>query len=1334
MPTLASGQVIAERFIIESVAGSGGMGTVFRAHDSQTGGPIAIKILNLAGRGFHEVERFNREAQILSEIQHPGIVKYVGRGQTEQGQPFLAMEWLQGEDLAQHLRRAALSLTDSIALLRQSAEALATAHRLGIVHRDIKPSNIFLCAGEVGRVVLLDFGVARLLARSPTLTDTGMVIGTPEYMAPEQACGRRGILPSADIFSLGCVLFECLTGSPPFTSEHLAGILAKVLFEEAPPLRKLCPKVPAQLAALLARMLAKPPEQRPADATALLAELDALDMSLCSLEHAPSLGGALHSDSLLATEQQLCSVVIALASDSLHGRSVTLDTAEAERNEEHHLSLRAALVGLGARAESLADGSVVATLTGAVHATDQVALAAHCALLLKERWPEALVVLATGRGMVKDQLPVGEAIERATRLLHEPVTGATPDDSSGQQGTPMGVRLDELSASLLSGRFAVHRSEGSILLHSRSASLDETRPLLGQPTPCVGREQELRVLEVMLTGCTEESRACAVLLTASAGIGKSRLRHEFLRRLHARGIQLEIMVGRGDPIRAGAPYELLGQILRQLCDVQGSKEGATQQAKLRERLGRHLAPADGQGVVEFLGELCSVPFPDAQCAPLRAARRDPKAMADSITRAFIQWLRAECQQQPVLIVLEDLHWGDLLSIKLIEQVLRELSDQPLMVVALARPEVDQLFPKLWAGRVQELRIQGLGNRASEALIKQVLGQQVDRQVINRLVKQAAGNVLHLEELIRSAAEQKGDSTPASVLAMLQARVSRLGSGERRVLRAASIFGNSFWRGGIGWLLGQTYPAQQLDTWLDSLISEEVITRDRESRFAEDAQYGFRHALVRDAAYSLLTEPDRKLAHRLAGLFLEEAGEQDAMSLAEHFREADEPQRAVLWYTRAADRGIAGNDLDRAWWCVERASQCGAQGELLGVLRSLQCAIYFWRGSWAAAYPFGAEALPLLPPGCVRWCSTLGHLLVSAGSTGRGDEFARLSQMCTAATPEPDARSTYVESVAKLVVAFTMVGVRSAARGCLERISQLIDGTQSPDFECLGWLLLSRSSYGRSLEADPWGFMASVEAAADAFHRIGGVRNRLIAQAFMGMFQYEAGQPQTAEATLRNAAIAGQRLAEPLVTKGARAYLAWMLALQKDPERAAEAEALAREIVEEAGFFDGSTNTAHCALAILASATGDFSRAELHAVQACRNSMSMPIDQLQALTVLIRLRLLQGNTGMARASVVEGMGRLAQIECAGHTEVPFRLAAAEVYAAAGEMDAARSALQETLHQLEIRAAKAPDPALRASYLSALPENARALALARSWLGEDAVIAVQTGAAAASHFLR
>jgi len=206
-------------------------------------------------------------------------VRYISHGVTDGGDPFLAMEWLDGEDLGEWLKRDGLGAGQSVRLVRRVAEALGSAHARGVVHRDVKPNNLFLVGRDPERVKILDFGIARVQT-ADGMTRTGATLGTPGFMAPEQARGSRDVDARADVFSLGCVLFQCLTGQPPFIGDTAMAVLAKILLEDAPRLATMRPDLPRELDELVARMLAKEPSARPpngaAVATALgnLGELD----------------------------------------------------------------------------------------------------------------------------------------------------------------------------------------------------------------------------------------------------------------------------------------------------------------------------------------------------------------------------------------------------------------------------------------------------------------------------------------------------------------------------------------------------------------------------------------------------------------------------------------------------------------------------------------------------------------------------------------------------------------------------------------------------------------------------------------------------------------------------------------------------------------------------------------------------------------------------------------------------------------------------------------------------------------------------------------------------
>ena len=247
------------------------MGRVYEALDRQTNRRVALKILTAPDP--ISVLRFADEVAILETLKHPAIVGHVAHGVTDDGLPYLAMDWLAGENLAVRLARGRLSAADTMVLGHRIAEALAAAHARGIVHRDLKPGNILLVHDRPEAAVLIDFGVARRLLLGRDLTSSGMLVGTPGFMAPEQALSSRSVDGRADLFALGCVLYSCLTGRRAFDGADTYDVLAQLVHVTPPAMSGLVPHVPPQLDALIRRLIAKDPSGRPASAAEVAREL-----------------------------------------------------------------------------------------------------------------------------------------------------------------------------------------------------------------------------------------------------------------------------------------------------------------------------------------------------------------------------------------------------------------------------------------------------------------------------------------------------------------------------------------------------------------------------------------------------------------------------------------------------------------------------------------------------------------------------------------------------------------------------------------------------------------------------------------------------------------------------------------------------------------------------------------------------------------------------------------------------------------------------------------------------------------------------------------------------
>ncbi|MBL8681837.1 MAG: protein kinase [Myxococcales bacterium] len=269
----ARGALLDDRFELESVVGSGAAGVVFRAVDRRDGQQCAVKVLR--SPQVEDVERFQREVQALTRLSHDAIVRLISRGTTAEGQPYLAMQWLDGESLAERLARGPLSEAETLSLAQRLAAALAASHAAGVLHRDVKPANVMLVGGATDRATLVDFGLVRL-RQDPVRTRAGVPLGTPAYMAPEQVRGESDIDARADVFGLGATLYECLTGERAFMGAGIVDVLTAVMLDEPASLRERAPAVSPAFARLIERMLSKDREARPESGSAVATALDEL--------------------------------------------------------------------------------------------------------------------------------------------------------------------------------------------------------------------------------------------------------------------------------------------------------------------------------------------------------------------------------------------------------------------------------------------------------------------------------------------------------------------------------------------------------------------------------------------------------------------------------------------------------------------------------------------------------------------------------------------------------------------------------------------------------------------------------------------------------------------------------------------------------------------------------------------------------------------------------------------------------------------------------------------------------------------------------------------------
>jgi hypothetical protein len=449
---------LPERYQWKRRAGKGGMGEVHQALDRQTGALVAVKVLH--AHGAVEMARFKQEARLLSELRHPGIVRYFDHGVTPLGAPYIAMEWLEGETLEDRLERGTLSAAEAAEVGHLVLDALSAAHGRNIVHRDIKPGNIFLLGGRLSDIRVLDFGIARDRLDIKRFTRDGSTVGTPLYTSPEQARGRGDVDGRADIFSLGCVLYEALAGEPPFTGDSPLEVMSRACAGGAPELSSKRSGLPAALTSFVDAMLAPEPAKRPQSAALLAQQFADIAHSLAGVVVAAAAAESSGQPRRMHGAEREWRLMVAML--------VSLSKQDKDGESARLAGIRSLLEPLGCRMDRLVDRRLLVIAEAATPGEQAIRLAT-AALALRELEPASRIAIATGRASLAGSMPVGPLMDRLPGLF------------LGQDGGT--IRLDEVTQRLLPARFVVGKTQDHHYLVKGPAADVERRPPVQVSSP-----------------------------------------------------------------------------------------------------------------------------------------------------------------------------------------------------------------------------------------------------------------------------------------------------------------------------------------------------------------------------------------------------------------------------------------------------------------------------------------------------------------------------------------------------------------------------------------------------------------------------------------------------------------------------------------------------------------------------------------------------------------------------------------------------------------------------------------------------------------------------------
>ena len=871
---IAPSGMLAGRFVVDREVGRGGVGIVYRAHDEMSGRPVALKVIALPGVDAGEEARFRREGRVLAGLHHPGIVRVVAFGQLEDGQPYIAMEWLEGEDLAQRERRAPLPLLQCLAVAADVADALAAAHAAGIVHRDVKPSNIFLLPdGDALRVKLVDFGVAS--AGDGKVTRTGAIVGTPAYMAPEQARGDGEVDARADLYALGATLFEMITGRPPHIGPTPIAILARLVTTPAPRLAEVFVNAPPNLDEVMARLLATAPRERPPSAGEVARELRAI---AADIEGTPSStltrGGG--RDSFPAADKtggtRMVTTIVATQLPKGAPRARLLTHLRARGADATELGGDAIVGHLGVR-KTLGDE--------AVHALD---------LGLRVAKLDATVGVATGRTRIEHTRPRGEVVDRAAALAR--------DATRGQ------VLADTTTTEMTRGRFELQlRGDGSAVVGARHVGRRDVGGV-----PFVGREAELAQIVAAFERSVEDATPLVVTVTGAPGMGKTRLRREALSHIGSHASSPRIIFTRSETFAKGHTLGVVADISRGLTGV-------------AKGVGRDAASAATDALIAATGVSCSESSREliARLVANEALPEvdDSQGARDALWLALTDMLVGMTRKNPLVVVLEDAQWADTESLAWVDHLLVRATGRPLCLIVTARPGFWREDAARFEGRDHaRIELRPLSRKQARSIATAILGDRAagtrGEALVDSIAQQSAGLPLFAEELARISASGREASDAPTIEAAMQVHLDALDDLGREAASKLAVFGQMGWDSGLE-AIGVANAAQVLR----ELAAAEILVEQAHARFAGTREFAFKHALMREVAYASLGEDQLREYHARAGNWLASVGEDDAI-VARHLELGGDGVTAAGYLEKAARRALAAHALPAAVSLAEKA--------------------------------------------------------------------------------------------------------------------------------------------------------------------------------------------------------------------------------------------------------------------------------------------------------------------------------------------------------------------------------------------------------------------------------
>ena len=951
--SLGEGELYNNRFRILKTAAFGGMSRIYKAEDTTTGEPVALKVLTLSRTDQLIIQRFEREIKILRTVKHANLVRAIDHGVAPNGDLYLALEWLEGLDLGDVMTTRDISTRESLEIARGILRGLEVVHHAGIIHRDLKPANVFVLENTrpPSGIKLLDFGVAKIInedlevnTKRP-LTTAGMVVGTPYYMSPEQAQGQDDIDTRADLYSVGSALFELISKERCFKAKSALALLVKIATEPAPEIQSIVPDIEPEINELLKKALQQNPDDRFQTAREMeeaISKILSNNVKARTTQHMGELTDfgteRMETEALESTDAQksVCQEeveAVTSRADAFDDTDMALsnvpeatamivqDTNGSDEWQKACDVICELTVAAGGEYKRIRQGLIVSYFS---HTIGSAASAMEIA---------AQIVSTEGADIMERALRV--SVVATTKEIDEAAlidTACTQLEYAERNELIIDSLVRQQCFKLLTTK---ERHPGKFIVQSyrdqnfgTSPKRDESKFSSVQSSVRKTQAQEL-FEKIENHRKKRESRVFAI--RAGFGMGRSQFLMELKYLLDKELPRDTILFSQCEEAMVGKPLYALTQALKRSCVIRIGDDQDTRFQKLMRLIPSQFTARQRTQTQESLAYLVqNTDQPTDSRAPSISPFDRPSRSPNQSRQLYndvLRFLSETSKHKPLILILDDAHWCDRSTIELLEALMRQNSTGVLLVLSIdPKAEKSSHAGKLLQRFAHDhINLQPLGLEEIAELARDQLKFELSEEICTLLHEKSGGNIQYLQEILATLPRTTEEEAIREALDRVSPEIERLIAhhfeslepGDLEILRVASAFGIRFWDQGISRIL-----RTPIEAAIARLSAQNIIYPVETSRFPRAREYSFQNRYLWEAVQRKSTASQRTQFQSKVVDWLLSQGEHDPVRLAYHYQEAELYSDAQAALCIASTAALHGGDLDSALDFIEQAERCG----------------------------------------------------------------------------------------------------------------------------------------------------------------------------------------------------------------------------------------------------------------------------------------------------------------------------------------------------------------------------------------------------------------------------